>query len=151
VAPLAATLAWGRTQLDGAAAQPTDRWTPQLAVCPGSVLGSPQTQGHVFTIEDGRPLDPAYITRLFQVIRRQAEPLPELTFHGLRHSYASLMLAEGTDISIVSKLCGHSSISVTADIYAHMLKGVGQQAAEGVANRIARTLHTQPAVSADAG
>ena len=101
-----------------------------------------QTQGHVFTMEDGRPLDPAYVTRLFQVIRRQGEPLPELTFHGLRHSYASLMLAEGTDISIVSKLCGHSSISVTADIYAHMLKGVGQQAAEGVANRIARIAHT---------
>ena len=42
-------------------------------------------------MEDGRPLDPAYITRLFQVIRKQGEPLPELTFHGLRHSAASLI------------------------------------------------------------
>jgi integrase len=90
--------------------------------------------GHVFTIEDGRPLDPAHVTRLFQKIRRQNEPLPGLTFHGLRHCYASLMLAEGADISIVTKLCGHSSISMTADIYAHMLKGVGQQAVDGVAN-----------------
>ena len=98
-----------------------------------------QTHGHVFTMEDGRALDPAYITRLFQKIRRQGEPLPELTFHGLRHSYASLMLADGTDIAIVSKLCGHSSISVTADIYAHLLKGVGHQAVDGVATG----LHTQ--------
>ena len=56
-------------------------------------------------------------------------------------------LAEGTDIAIVSKLLGHSSISVTADIYAHMMKGVGQQAAAGVASRIAHTLHSQQAVS----
>ena len=41
--------------------------------------------GHVFTMEDGRPLDPAYVTRLFQKIRKEGEPLPELTFHGLRH------------------------------------------------------------------
>ena len=49
-----------------------------------------QTQGHVFTMEDGRPLDPAYVTRLFQKIRLQGEPLPELTFHGLRHSAGQL-------------------------------------------------------------
>jgi hypothetical protein len=44
-----------------------------------------QTDGHVFTMEDGRPLDPAYVTRLFQKLRTQGEPLPDLTFHGLRH------------------------------------------------------------------
>jgi integrase len=92
-----------------------------------------ETEGHVFTMEDGRPLNPAYVTRLFQKIRRQGELLPELTFHGLRHCAGSLWLASGVDISIVSKLLGHSSISVTADIYAHMLKGVGQQAVDGAA------------------
>lgn len=107
-----------------------------------------RTQGHVFTMEDGRALDPAYITRLFQKIRRQGEPLPELTFHGLRHCAGSLWLAAGVDISIVSKLLGHSSISVTADIYAHMLKGVGQRAVDGAAALIALTVHSQQAVSA---
>jgi hypothetical protein len=38
-----------------------------------------ETQGHVFTMEDGRPLDPACVTRLFQVIRTQGEPLADLT------------------------------------------------------------------------
>jgi integrase len=110
-----------------------------------------ETQGHVFTMEDGRPLDPAYVTRLFQVIRTQDEPLPELTFHGLRHSAASLMLAGGADISTVSKLLGHASISITADVYAHLVAAVGQQAVNGAANLIARTVLAQPDVKTDAG
>lgn len=81
-----------------------------------------QTDGHVFTMEDGLPLDPAYVTRLFQKIRLAGEPLPGLTFHGLKHCAGWLWLAAGVDISIVSKLLGHSSISVTSDIYAHLFK-----------------------------
>jgi integrase len=83
-------------------------------------------------------LDPAYVTRLFQKIRKHGEPLPELTFHGLRHCADSLWLAAGVDISIVSKLLGHSSIAITADIYGHMLKGVGQRAVDGAAELIAQ-------------
>jgi integrase len=107
-----------------------------------------ETQGHVFTMEDGRPLDPVQVTRLFQKIRTQGEPLPELTFHGLRHSAASLMLAGGADISTVSKLLGHASISITSDIYAHLVAAVGQRAVDGAANLIARTVHTQSGVKA---
>jgi integrase len=73
---------------------------------------------------------------------------------GLRHSAASLFLASGADISTVSKLLGHSSIAVTADIYAHMLKGVGQRAVDGAAalipRKVALTMHRQPGVQADA-
>ena len=110
-----------------------------------------ETQGHVFTMEDGRPLDPAYVTRLFQVIRKEGEPLPELTFHGLRHSAASLMLAGGADISTVSKLLGHASISITADVYAHLVAAVGQQAVNGAAALITRTSLAQSDVTSDAG
>ena len=52
-------------------------------------------QGHVFTMEDGRPLDPQYVTRLFQKIRKQGEPLQEQTFHDLRHCARSLWIASG--------------------------------------------------------
>jgi integrase len=89
--------------------------------------------GHVWTMEDGRALDPSYITREFQTIRKQPEPLPELRFHGLRHCAASLLIAGGGDLSTVSKLLGHSSVSVTADIYAHLIAGVGQRAVENAA------------------
>lgn len=101
----------------------------------------------MFTLEDGRPLDPAYVTRLFQVLPREGEPLPELTFHGLRHSAASLMLAGGADISTVSKLLGHASISITADVYAHLVAAVGQRAVDGAAALIAHTSLIREGVS----
>jgi integrase len=101
---------------------------------------------HVFTMEDGRAPDPQYVSRL--KIRRQREPpLPEQTFHDLRHCHASLLLAGGADISIVSKLLGHSSIAVTADIYVYMMKVIGQQAVYGAAALIAHTVHTQQGVN----
>jgi integrase len=104
-----------------------------------------RSDGHVFTMEDGRGLDPAYITRLFQKIRTDGEPLPELSFHGLRHSAASLMLAGGADIAVVSKLLGHASIAITADVYASLVGDIRQQAVNGAANLIASTSLAQPA------
>ena len=91
------------------------------------------------------------MTRLFRKIRTQGEPLPELTFHGLRHCYASLMIAGGTDIAIPSKLLGHSSISITADIYGHLIGTVASDAVNRAANLITRTVLAQPDVTADAG
>jgi integrase len=99
-----------------------------------------QTQGHVFTMDDGRALDPSYVTRLFQRLRKgPGEELPELSFHGLRHCAASLMLASGADIAVVSKLLGHASISITADVYGHLVGTVASDAVNGAANLIALT------------
>jgi site-specific recombinase XerD len=102
----------------------------------------------VFTNEIGAQLDPAYVTRLFQAIRKQGEPLAQLSFHGLRHCAASLMLASGADIAVVSKLIGHASIGVTSDVYGHLVGTIAQQAVDGVANLIAHTVHTQQGVDA---
>ena len=93
-------------------------------------------------MEDGRALNPAYVSRLFQKIRKEGEPLPDIEFHGLRHSHASLLLASGTDIAVVSKLLGHSSIAIIADVYAHLVAGIGQRAVEGAAELTARTALT---------
>jgi integrase len=107
-----------------------------------------RTDGHVFTMEDGRPLDPAYVTRLFQKLRKgQGKELPPLTFHGLRHCHASLMLASGADLAVVSKLLGHKSITITADIYGHLIGTVASDAVNGAANLIAHTTHTPERVS----
>ena len=106
-----------------------------------------QDSGHVFTLEDGRPLDPAYVTRLFQQLRRgPGGELPPLTFHGLRHCAASLMLASGADIAVVSKLMGHASIGITSDVYGHLVGTIAQQAVDGAANLIAHTVHTHGGV-----
>ena len=99
-----------------------------------------QTEGHIFTMQDGRPLDPAYITRLFQKLRiGHGEELPPLTFHGLRHCHASLLIASGADIAVISKLLGHASVAITADVYGHLIGTVASDAVNGAANR----LHTQ--------
>jgi integrase len=107
-----------------------------------------QTQGHVFTMDDGRALDPSYVTRLFQRLRKgPGEELPELSFHGLRHCAASLMLASGADIAVVSKLLGHASISITADVYGYLVGTVASDAVNGAANLIALTSLAQEDVS----
>jgi integrase len=110
-----------------------------------------QTNGHVFTMPDGRALDPSLVTRTFQTIRRGESPgdeLPPLSFHGLRHSFASLALAAGGDIAVISKVLGHSSIAITADTYSHLVGSIAQKAVDGAANLIAHTLLTQDDVSA---
>lgn len=108
--------------------------------------------GLVFTYEDGRPLKLQYATRLFDKLR-VAAGLPEMTLHGLRHQQASLQLAAGTPLAVVSKRLGHSSVSVTADIYSHLLESTEHDAANAAAALVparrpvqgvsAHTLHTQ--------
>ena len=49
--------------------------------------------------------------------------------HELRHSAASLLIAQGVPLKVVSELLGHSSITVTADIYAHVLAPAKDDAA----------------------
>lgn len=56
--------------------------------------------------------------------------LKKITAHGLRHTYASLLYAEGVDIKTISKLLGHSSINITLNTYTHVFKEL-----ESVANK----------------
>ena len=58
--------------------------------------------------------------------------LPRVTFHELRHSCGSLLLALGVDIKVIQEILGHSSIGVTGDVYAHVQLGLKRQAAEAM-------------------
>jgi len=60
-----------------------------------------------------------------------------ITFHGLRHTSATLLLAAGEAVHIVSERLGHSDVSITLNNYAHVLKGHQRTAAE----RIGALLH----------
>lgn len=99
--------------------------------------------GLVFCREDGNPLSPSNVTQLFHkltdTVRLQdGSPLRRIRLHDLRHGQASLMLAAGVDMNIISKRLGHARSSFTADTYAHMLDGVGREAAEKAAALIPR-------------
>jgi integrase len=94
-------------------------------------------EGLAFTREDGSPLHPEFVTRHFQMLAARAG-LRRIRLHDLRHGAASLRLAAGVPIEIVSKILGHSSIALTADTYSHLLKGVARQAAEAASALVPR-------------
>lgn len=68
-----------------------------------------------------------------------AEPLPRLTLHGLRHTWATLALQEGIDLHIVSDRLNHSSAHITREIYTHVTPPMQSDAAQRVAATIFRT------------
>ncbi|MCL5289584.1 MAG: site-specific integrase [Firmicutes bacterium] len=83
----------------------------------------------VFTNRDGRPAHPGWPSRWFpKFIKRHK--LPPLNFHGLRHTAATIMIAQGADIKNLSSRLGHSNINTTGNIYAHALKSVDRDIAD---------------------
>jgi integrase len=72
--------------------------------------------GYIFTTKLGTPLDPRNLLREFKGIC-EAAGLGDWHIHELRHSAASLMLAQGVKIQVVSDILGHASIRMTADVY----------------------------------
>jgi integrase len=55
--------------------------------------------------------------------------LPDVRFHNLRHTCATLLLTKGVHPKIVSEMLGHSSIAITLDTYSHVIPGLGDAAA----------------------
>jgi integrase len=90
------------------------------------------SSGLVFTTAIGRPLDPRNVYRDFRAVCERAG-LGRWHPHELRHSAASLMLAQGVPLEVVSDVLGHSSIRITADVYGHVLAPQRQAAAEAMA------------------
>ena len=91
----------------------------------GSVL-SPDSL--VFANADGGPIDPSVLSHNFGRIVKKAGL--NVRFHDLRHSYATLMLAAGVHPKIVSEALGHSTVSITLDLYSHVLPGLQEAAAK---------------------
>ncbi len=85
--------------------------------------------GYVFTSEDGSPLHPERITVMFGRAVDSAELSP-IRLHDLRHTSASLMLSAGVHPKVVSERIGHSSVSITLDLYSHVTAGLQAEAAE---------------------
>lgn len=83
----------------------------------------------VFTTGVGTPLLPDRITKEFTTLSTAA-PVPRLRLHDLRHTHASLLLQAGVPAHIVADRLGHHNVRVTLRIYAHLLPGMDQEAAE---------------------
>jgi integrase len=83
----------------------------------------------------GEPWIPNSFGLLFDRLLRRTG-LPRVRLHDLRHSYASLMLEAGVDLTVVSRALGHSNISTTADLYSH----INASMFEGAADRLDRAI-----------
>lgn len=95
-------------------------------------IGTPVLSELVFTNPDGAALDPTYVSRHFdRLVKRHG--LPRIRLHDLRHTSASIGLASGETLLEVSRRLGHSSISITADIYSHIAPLVASESAERLA------------------
>ena len=73
--------------------------------------------------------------------------LPEITFHGLRHTSATLLIGEKVDIRTVSGRLGHNQVSTTLNIYSHGLKAADRRAADSLENLLMgnNSVHTKQA------
>ena len=82
----------------------------------------------VFCTSIGTPLNPDRDVRLpFKRLLSEAK-LPDIRFHDLRHSAATLLLGMGIHPKIVQEILGHSSIAVTMNVYSHVLPTMQQDA-----------------------
>ena len=85
----------------------------------------------LFTTWNGLPIFPDTLTGWFRDFTRKHD-FPPVTFHSLRHTHATLLIAEGTDIATVSKRMGHASVSTTLGTYTHALKSKDAEAARAL-------------------
>jgi integrase len=86
----------------------------------------------VFTTGVGTPISRAdLITRSFKPLLRRAD-LPDIRFHDLRHTCATLLLGEGVNAKVVSEMLGHASITLTLNTYSHVLPDMQDSAADAM-------------------
>lgn len=83
--------------------------------------------GLVFTTSEGNYIHPRSFQRSFDMLLKRAR-LPKIRLHDMRHSTASLLLTNGTDLRSVSDILGHASTRVTTDIYLHSTMAHKRQA-----------------------
>jgi integrase len=88
--------------------------------------------GLVFATGKGTPIDAQNIVnRYFKPLLKRAD-LPDIRWHDLRHTYATLLLARGTHPTYVQKSLGHASVQLTLDRYSHWMPSMGRNTAEGI-------------------
>jgi len=87
-----------------------------------------QENGMTFPSIAGTPTDQRNLHKFFTRLLEKAE-LPDMRFHDLRHTAATLMLMNGIPLVVISRRLGHSKPSVTLDVYGHYLPGMQEEAA----------------------
>ena len=90
----------------------------------------------VFPNEAGGPMNYSNMVQRYYRKALKDAKIPQIRFHDLRHTYASLLLSQGENIKYIQSQLGHSSPTVTLNVYAHLMKGENQEAACRLENTI---------------
>jgi integrase len=98
--------------------------------CPKNNLGL------VFPNEAGQPMDNKNMLRRHFRPALKAAGLPRFRFHDLRHTYASFLLHQGENIKYIQTQLGHSTPTVTINIYAHLMTPTNQEAVRRLENTV---------------
>lgn len=85
----------------------------------------------VFPNRTGEPRDPSNLLFFWKKMVKEAG-LPYIKFHALRHTHASLLLLSGMHPKIIQERLGHSSITLTLDLYSHSIPSLQQEAADKI-------------------
>ncbi len=92
--------------------------------------------GLIFASETGEPLDRRSVTNhRFKPLLKRAG-LPQIRFHDLRHTCATLLLSKNVNPKIVSEMLGHATIAITLDTYSHVLPGMDDGLADAMGDAL---------------
>ena len=83
----------------------------------------------------GTPVNPKNLRRNFNNLIKKAS-VPQIRFHDLRHTHASLMLQLGVNVKVISERLGHASTKITLDRYSHSLPTMQKEATKAFDNFI---------------
>lgn len=76
--------------------------------------------------EVGTPINPSNLRRAFERLIKEAN-VPRIRFHDLRHTHATLLLANGINPKVISERLGHSNVKITLETYSHVLPSMQEE------------------------
>ena len=115
------------------------RWQRRQAEERLAIGSRHKDHGLVFCRPEGTPLHPDYFSQTFdRAVARSG--LPVIRLHDLRHTHASILLAAGVPVKIVSERLGHSTPAFTMSVYQHVIPGMGADAARLFGELIGRSV-----------
>jgi integrase len=107
----------------------------------GTQIGRFGSDGWIFPAPDGGPLRSSNFRHRVWAPAIRGSGLEGLRFHDLRHAHAAMLIQQGEHPRLISERLGHSSISVTMDVYGSLFPGMDEDAA----NRLDEVMRTAEA------
>lgn len=122
---------------------PTSQWVlDQLAA---DLRQRPRASDGMIVTDQGAPIDAARWGHYFRKTRKRARLPDEVTYHDLRHFFASVLISAGCSVKQVQVALGHESAKVTLDVYAHLFPSDDERVRQAIDSTVSalRSLDTR--------